>query len=126
MNRGYTKEEYFNRILKIKEILPDCGISMDIITGFCTETEKDHKDTLDLMNKVIFDFGYMFKYSKRPNTPAERKFEDDVSEETKQKRLAEIIKKQMEHSLIRNKETIGAKGQNTQCQFRNFNHAKET
>ena len=107
MNRGYTKEEYFNRIDKIKEILPDCAISMDIISGFCTESEQDHKDTLDLMDKVIFDFGYMFKYSERPNTPAQRKWEDDVQEEIKQKRLEEIIEKQMAHSLIRNKETIG-------------------
>lgn len=107
MNRGYTKEEYFNRIDKIKELLPDCGISMDMIAGFCTETDQDHKNTLDLMDKVIFDFGYMFKYSERPNTPAQRKFEDDVFEDTKQKRLAEIIEKQMSHSLIRNKETIG-------------------
>ena len=107
MNRGYTKEEYFNRIDKIKEILPDCAISMDMISGFCTESEQDHKDTLDLMDKVIFDFGYMFKYSERPNTQAQRKWKDDVQEEIKQKRLEEIIEKQMAHSLIRNKETIG-------------------
>ena len=107
MNRGYAKEEYLGRIEKIREILPDCGISMDMIAGFCSETEKDHKDSLDLMDKVKFDFGYMFKYSERPNTPAQRKFKDDVLEETKQERLAEIIEKQMAHSLIRNKETIG-------------------
>ena len=107
MNRGYTREEYLQRIEKIHEILPDCAISMDMMSGFCTETEKDHKDTLDLMDKVIFDFGYMFKYSERPNTPAQRKWEDDVAEEIKQKRLAQIIEKQMAHSLIRNKEAIG-------------------
>ena len=107
MNRGYTKEEYFNRIDKIKEILPDCAISMDMISGFCTESEQDHKDTLDLMDKVIFDFGYMFKYSERPNTPAQRKWKDNVKEEIKQKRLAQIIEKQMTHSLIRNKEAVG-------------------
>jgi tRNA-2-methylthio-N6-dimethylallyladenosine synthase len=107
MNRGYTREEYLQRIEKIHEILPNCAISMDMISGFCTETKKDHKNTLDLMDKVIFDFGYMFKYSERPNTPAQRKWEDDVAEEVKQKRLTQIIKKQMEHSLIRNKETIG-------------------
>jgi tRNA-2-methylthio-N6-dimethylallyladenosine synthase len=107
MNRGYTREEYLQRIEKIHEILPDCAISMDMIAGFCTETKKDHKNTLDLMEKVIFDFGYMFKYSERPNTPAQRKWEDDVTEEVKQKRLTQIIEKQMEHSLIRNKETIG-------------------
>lgn len=107
MKRGYTKEEYLGRIKKIREILPDCGISMDMIAGFCSESEKDYKDTLDLMDQVKFDFGYMFKYSERPNTSAQRKFEDDVIEETKQTRLAEIIEKQMAHSLIRNKETIG-------------------
>ena len=107
MKRGYTKEEYLGRIKKIREILPDCGISMDMIAGFCSESEKDYKDTLDLMDQVKFDFGYMFKYSERPNTSAQRKFEDDVIEETKQIRLAEIIGKQMAHSLIRNKETIG-------------------
>ncbi|MBC8265962.1 MAG: tRNA (N6-isopentenyl adenosine(37)-C2)-methylthiotransferase MiaB [Flavobacteriales bacterium] len=107
MNRGYTKEEYLQRIEKIHEILPDCAVSMDMISGFCTETEDDHKDTLDLMDKVTFDFGYMFKYSERPNTPAQRKWKDDVKEEIKQKRLAEIIEKQMAHSLLRNKETIG-------------------
>ncbi len=107
MKRGYTKEEYLGRIKKIREILPDCGISMDMIAGFCSESEKDYKDTLDLMDQVKFDFGYMFKYSERPNTSAQRKFEDDVIEETKQIRLAEIIEKQMAHSLIRNKETIG-------------------
>jgi tRNA-2-methylthio-N6-dimethylallyladenosine synthase len=107
MNRGYTKEEYLQRIEKIHEILPDCAVSMDMISGFCTESDIDHKDTLDLMDKVIFDFGYMFKYSERPNTPAQRKWKDNVPEEIKQKRLTEIIEKQMAHSLLRNKETIG-------------------
>jgi len=107
MNRGYTKKQYLQRIEKIHKILPDCAVSMDMISGFCTETEKDHKNTLDLMDKVIFDFGYMFKYSERPNTPSQRKWKDDIPEETKQKRLAQIIEKQMAHSLIRNKETIG-------------------
>jgi len=107
MNRGYTKEEYLQRIEKIHEILPDCAFSMDMISGFCTESDIDHKDTLGLMDKVIFDFGYMFKYSERPNTPAQRKWKDNVPEEIKQKRLTEIIEKQMAHSLLRNKETIG-------------------
>jgi len=107
MNRGYTKEEYLQRIEKIHKILPNCAVSMDMISGFCAESEQDHKDTLDLMDKVIFDFGYMFKYSERPNTPAQRKWKDDVPEEIKQKRLVEIIEKQMAHSLLRNKETIG-------------------
>ena len=107
MKRGYTKEEYLQRIEKIHEILPDCAFSMDMISGFCTESDIDHKDTLGLMDKVIFDFGYMFKYSERPNTPAQRKWKDNVPEEIKQKRLTEIIEKQMAHSLLRNKETIG-------------------
>jgi len=107
MNRGYTKEEYLQRIEKIHKILPDCAVSMDMISGFCTESDIDHKDTLGLMDKVIFDFGYMFKYSERPNTPAQRKWKDNVPEEIKQKRLTEIIEKQMAHSLLRNKETIG-------------------
>jgi len=107
MNRGYTREEYLLRIKKIHEILPDCAISMDMISGFCSETNEDHLDTLDLMDKVMFDFGYMFKYSERPNTQAQRKWNDDVTEETKQNRLSNIIEKQMKHSLIRNKQTIG-------------------
>ena len=107
MNRGYTREEYLDRIKRIKTIMPDCAISMDMISGFCTETDDEHKDTLDLMKKVKFDFGYMFKYSERPNTPAQKKWEDDVSEEVKQKRLAEVIDLQMQHSLERNQATIG-------------------
>ncbi len=107
MKRGYTKEEYLHRIAKIRDILPDCAISMDMISGFCTETAEEHKETLNLMNKVKFDFGYIFKYSERPNTPAQRKWKDDIPEETKQKRLAEVIDLQIKHSLIKNKETIG-------------------
>ena len=107
MNRLHTRQEYLELIIKIREIIPNCGISHDIMTGFPSETEKDHQDTLTLMEEVKYDFGYMFKYSERPNTPAQRKWEDDVAEEIKQKRLAQIIEKQMAHSLIRNKETIG-------------------
>ena len=91
MNRGDDREWYLNRINSIKKIIPECGISMDIITGFCEETEVDHKETLSLMKKVIYDFGYMFKYSERPNTLAERKYKDDVSELTKSKRLTYLI-----------------------------------
>ncbi len=107
MNRGYTREWYLNRIKAIRKIIPDCGISMDIISGFCTETEEDHKDTLTLMEAVIYDFGYMFSYSERPNTQAQRKLNDDVSAETKKRRLQEIIELQMKHSLIRTKEQVG-------------------
>jgi tRNA-2-methylthio-N6-dimethylallyladenosine synthase len=107
MNRGHSREWYLDRIKKIREIIPDCGISQDIISSFCTETDQDHKDTLDLMRQVEYDFGYMFKYSERPNTLAERKFEDDVPEEIKTKRLREIIDLQQEHSLRRNQRFIG-------------------
>ena len=107
MNRGYTREWYLNRIEAIRKIIPDCGISMDIISGFCTETEEDHKDTLSLMEAVKYDFGYMFSYSERPNTQAQRKLNDDVSKETKKRRLQEIIDLQMKHSFIRNKEQVG-------------------
>ncbi len=106
MNRGYTREEYISLIDIIKREMPDCAISMDMITGFCTETEKDHQDTLSLMDYVKYDYGYMFKYSERPNTPAAR-MEDDITDKIKQRRLSEVIEKQMNHSLFRNKEKIG-------------------
>lgn len=107
MNRGHTRDWYLDRIKRIREIIPDCGISQDIISSFCTETDQDHEDTLDLMRQVQYDFGYMFKYSERPNTLAERKFSDDVPEEIKTKRLKDIIDLQQEHSLIRNQRYIG-------------------
>jgi len=108
MNRGYDRSWYLKRIDAIKKIIPDCGISMDIITGFCTETDFDHNQTLSLMNYVKYDFGYMFKYSERPNTLAQRKFEDDVDEKIKSKRLTEIISLQQKHSLYNNKKQIGS------------------
>lgn len=108
MNRGYTREWYLGRIEAIRRIVgEDCGISMDIIAGFCSETEAEHQDTLSLMEAVKYDFGYMFFYSERPNTPAEKKFKDDVSEETKKRRLQEIIHLQNQHSLERNKLDLG-------------------
>lgn len=107
MNRGYTNEWYRNRIDSIRTIIPDCGISMDIISGFCTETEEDHQDTLELMKYVKYDFGYMFNYSERPNTAAQKKFEDDVPEEVKKRRLTEIIDLQQEHALYRNQLHVG-------------------
>ena len=99
MNRKHSSKEYLNLINKIKKIIPDCGISHDMITGFPGETENDHLDTLNLMNKVKYDFGFMFKYSERPGTLAARKFEDTVKEEVKQKRLSEIIDLQLKHSF---------------------------
>lgn len=107
MNRGYTKEWYKNRIDAIKKIIPDCTFSTDIITGFCTETDDDHKETLAMMEYVTYDFAYMFKYSERPNTLAQRKLKDDVEEEIKKARLTEIIALQNKHSLKRNKSYVG-------------------
>jgi len=107
MNRGYNREEYINLIDRIKNKIPDCAISMDMITGFCTETENDHKQTIELMKYVKYDYGYMFKYSERPNTAAAKKFDDDVAEEIKQRRLVEIINLQQKQSLENNKLRIG-------------------
>ncbi|MBE9510626.1 MAG: tRNA (N6-isopentenyl adenosine(37)-C2)-methylthiotransferase MiaB [Bacteroidetes bacterium] len=94
MKRGYTREWYIERIKSIKKILPDCSISTDIITGFCSETEEEHKETLSLMEWAGFDFAYMFKYSERPGTKAAKKLKDDVPEEVKSRRLIEIIELQ--------------------------------
>jgi tRNA-2-methylthio-N6-dimethylallyladenosine synthase len=107
MNRQHTREEYFYLIDTIKEHIPDCGISHDMIAGFPTETEQDHQDTLDLMDYVKYDFGFMFAYSERPGTMAARKIEDDVPEAVKKKRLNEIIEKQQEHSRFRTQQFVG-------------------
>ena len=106
MNRLHTRKEYIDIIKKIREIIPNCGISHDMITGFPSETERDHQDTLSLMEKVKYDFGYMFAYSERPGTYAARHFKDDISPEIKQRRLEEIITLQQKHSLERNKSFI--------------------
>ncbi len=108
MNRGYTRDWYLNKIQRIREILgEECGLSSDMIAGFCSETEEDHADTLSLMDAVAFDYAYMFYYSERPGTLAEKKFADDVSLEIKKRRLAEIIEKQTAHSLMRNQADVG-------------------
>lgn len=107
MNRGHTREEYLELIQRVRRIIPDCGISHDIIAGFPTETEEDHQATLSLMDAVRYDFGYMFYYSERPNTYAARKLEDDVPQETKKRRLQEIINLQQKHSLERTQEHLG-------------------
>jgi tRNA-2-methylthio-N6-dimethylallyladenosine synthase len=107
MNRGYTREWYLNRIDSIRSIIPDCGITTDIIAGFCGETEEEHQDTISLMKEVKYDAAYMYKYSERPKTLAQRKFEDDVPEEVKQRRLEEIIELQMQHAEEINKAQIG-------------------
>jgi tRNA-2-methylthio-N6-dimethylallyladenosine synthase len=107
MNRGYTREDYLDRIEAINRIIPGCAISTDIITGFCDETDEEHKETLSLMREVKYDFAYMYKYSERPKTLAERRFEDNVPEDVKGKRLIEIIDLQQEHSLEHHKKKIG-------------------
>ncbi len=107
MNRLHTREEYFTLIDNIRKILPDCSISQDLIIGFPTETEEDHWDTLSLLDYVKYDFGYMYSYSDRPGTMASRKLEDDVPEEVKKRRLAEIVAVQRKHSLYRTQEFLG-------------------
>jgi len=107
MNRGYTREWYLERIDSIRRIMPDCAISTDVITGFCGETEEQHQDTVSLMKEVDYDFAFMFKYSERPRTLAERKYEDDVKEEDKGRRLEEVIALQQKSSLMRNQKFIG-------------------
>ena len=107
MNRGYSREWYLNRIEAIRRIMPDCAISTDIITGFCDETDEEHQDTLSLMREVQFDFAYMYKYSERPKTLAERRFEDNVPEEIKGARLTEVIDLQLSHALAANQRQIG-------------------
>jgi len=98
MKRGYSQEWYLGRIEAIKRIIPECSISTDVIVGFCTETEEDHKETLKVMQEVEYDFAYMFKYSERPNTFAQRRLTDDVPEDVKTRRLNEIIALQQELS----------------------------
>jgi len=107
MNRTYTREWYINRIDAIKKIIPGCAISTDIIAGFCTETEEEHQETLSMMDYVEYDFAYNFTYSERPGTLAARKLEDDIPEEVKKRRLAEILAKQQAHSLMRLQEWVG-------------------
>lgn len=107
MNRKYDREWYLNRINAIKTIIPDCSLSTDIIAGFCGETEEDHKDTLSLMELVGYEFAYMFIYSEREGTLASKKLKDDVNDETKNRRLNEIIDLQQKLSLISNKKDIG-------------------
>ena len=107
MNRDYTREWYMERISAIRKIIPDCAVSTDMITGFCTETEEDHQQSLSLMEWVGYDFAYMFKYSERPGTKAARKLEDDVPDVIKTRRLNEIIALQNRLSSKSKKEDIG-------------------
>ena len=107
MNRTYTREWYMAKVKRIFEIIPGCGISSDIIAGFCTETEEDHQQTLSIMESSHFDMSYMYFYSERPGTLAERRYKDDVPLEIKKKRLAEIVDLQNRLSLESNKKDIG-------------------
>ena len=107
MNRTYTREWYIAKVDRIREIIPDCGISSDIIAGFCTEAEEDHQDTLSIMEYCKYDMSYMFFYSERPGTLAERRYKDDVPEEVKKKRLQEIVEMQNKLSLESYKKDIG-------------------
>ncbi|GAA0894255.1 tRNA (N6-isopentenyl adenosine(37)-C2)-methylthiotransferase MiaB [Fulvivirga kasyanovii] len=108
MNRTYTREWYIDRVDAIRRIIgEDCGISSDMIAGFCTETEEEHQDTLTLMDYVKYDFSYMFFYSERPGTLAAKKFEDDIPLEIKKRRLSEIIDRQQKHSHLRNQRDVG-------------------
>lgn len=107
MNRTYNREWYINRIDAIRNIIPDCGISTDVITGFCSETEDEHQDTLSIMDYVKYDYAYMFAYSERPGTLAAKRYEDDIPEEVKKRRLTEVVTKQREHSHYRLKGQVG-------------------
>ncbi|HAI83377.1 MAG TPA: tRNA (N6-isopentenyl adenosine(37)-C2)-methylthiotransferase MiaB [Chitinophagaceae bacterium] len=107
MNRTYTREWYMAKVDRIREILPDCGISSDIIAGFCTETEEEHQDTLSIMEYSKYDMSYMFFYSERPGTLAARRYADDIPEATKKRRLTEIVNVQNRLSLASNKKDIG-------------------
>jgi tRNA-2-methylthio-N6-dimethylallyladenosine synthase len=107
MNREYSREYYMERINAIRSIVPDCALSTDMITGFCTETEEDHQESLSLMEWAGFDFAYMFKYSERPGTKAARKYTDDVPEGTKSERLSEMIATQNKISIKSKKNDIG-------------------
>jgi len=107
MNRTYDREWYINRVDAIRRIIPGCAISCDIITGFCSETEEEHKDTLSIMEYVKYDLGYNFFYSERPGTLAAKKYEDDIPLDVKKRRLQEVIDLQKLHSIERNEPFIG-------------------
>ncbi|WP_257657459.1 tRNA (N6-isopentenyl adenosine(37)-C2)-methylthiotransferase MiaB [Parapedobacter lycopersici] len=107
MNRTYDREWYMERVDAIRRIIPECGISTDVITGFCSETEEEHRDTLAMMDYVKYDYAYMFAYSERPGTLAAKRYADDIPEEVKKRRLTEVVDKQREHSLGRLQTYVG-------------------
>lgn len=107
MNRTYDRKWYMGRVEAIRRIIPECAISTDVIAGFCTETEEEHRETLSMMDYVKYDFAYMFAYSERPGTLAAKRYEDDVPEDVKKRRLTEVVNKQQEHSLYRLQQYVG-------------------
>ncbi|MEO6730999.1 MAG: tRNA (N6-isopentenyl adenosine(37)-C2)-methylthiotransferase MiaB [Ferruginibacter sp.] len=107
MNRTYSREWYISKVNRIREIIPDCGISTDMITGFCTETEEDHQQSLSLMEYCKYDLAYMYFYSERPGTLAARRFKDDVPEEVKKRRLQEMVDLHRIHSLQSMQKDVG-------------------
>ena len=107
MNRTYTREWYLAKVKRIREIMPNCGLSTDVISGFCSETEEEHKETVSLMEAVQYDFAYMFMYSERPKTLAERKYKDDIPEEVKKRRLQEVVDLQHKHGAAKTKAAVG-------------------
>ncbi len=109
MNRTYTREWYLSKVKRIRETMPDCAISADVIAGFCTEDDQDHLDTLDVMRISMYEYSYMFAYSERPGTLAAKRYKDDVPDEVKKKRLAEIVSLQNKLSFESNQKDIGKK-----------------
>src|SRR5690606_36400377 len=107
MNQTYDREWYQDKVHRIYDIMPDCAVSSDIITGFCSETEEEHQDTLSMIELARYSMSYMFMYSERPGTPAARKLTDDIPEATKKRRLQEIVKLQTEVALRHNQQDIG-------------------
>ena len=107
MNRTYTREWYLSKVARIKELMPECSISADIIAGFCTETEADHQDTMSIMQLAQYDYCYMYFYSERPGTLAEKRYEDDVPLDVKKRRLQEIVDVQWHLSNDSNKKEMG-------------------
>jgi len=107
MNRTYDREWYINRIDAIRRIIPECGISTDVITGFCTETDEEHQDTLSMMDYVQYDFAYMFMYSERPGTLAAKRYADDIPDAVKSSRLKEVVAKQQHYSYLRLQAQLG-------------------
>ena len=107
MNRTYDREWYMGRIDAIRRIIPGCAISTDVITGFCSETEEEHQETLSMMDYVQYDFAYMFMYSERPGTLAAKRYKDDTPEDVKRRRLKEVVAKQQEYSYVRLQNQVG-------------------